>query len=82
MRRKGQCKAKVKLSVADDLIGETNEHTHPPSQTMRSDENEGEYNEKSRNHGRDISANFGSRIAKRIGGSSSSFAFIISAQLP
>ena len=34
MRRKGQCKAKVKLSVADDLIGDTNEHTHLPSQTQ------------------------------------------------
>ena len=34
MRRKGQCKAKVQLSVTDDLIGETNEHTHPPSQTQ------------------------------------------------
>ena len=34
MRRKGECKAKVQLSVSDDLIGETNEHTHSPSQTQ------------------------------------------------
>lgn len=34
LRRKGQCKAQVKVTPADDFIGELNEHTHPPSQTQ------------------------------------------------
>ena len=32
MRRKGQCKARAKLTVTDDFIAQTNEHTHPPSE--------------------------------------------------
>ena len=32
LRRKGQCKAGVKLTVTDDFIAQTNEHTHPPSE--------------------------------------------------
>ena len=31
LRRKGQCKAKVKLYLNGELIREINEHTHPPS---------------------------------------------------
>lgn len=31
-RRKGQCKAKVKVDLNDDIVAELNEHTHPPSQ--------------------------------------------------
>lgn len=31
-RRKGQCKAKIKLDLDDNVIGQLNEHTHPPSQ--------------------------------------------------
>lgn len=33
LRRKGQCKSRIKLSVTDAFIEQTNEHTHPPSQT-------------------------------------------------
>ena len=32
LRRKGQYKAKVKLHLNGELLGEINEHTHPPSQ--------------------------------------------------
>ena len=33
LRRKGQCKAKVKLHImVGKIVGEINEHTHPPSQ--------------------------------------------------
>ena len=32
LRRKGQCKAKVKRHMNSELVGETNEHTHKPSQ--------------------------------------------------
>ena len=32
LRRKGQCKAKIKLRVNGTLVGEINEPTHPPSQ--------------------------------------------------
>ena len=32
VRRKGQCKAKVNLHMNGELVGEINEHTHPPSQ--------------------------------------------------
>ena len=31
-RHKGQCKAKVKLHMNVELVGEINKHTHPPSQ--------------------------------------------------
>lgn len=31
-RRKGQCKARVRLTVMDQFIEKTNEHTHAPSQ--------------------------------------------------
>ena len=31
--RKGQCKARVKLTSDDQFIEQTNEHTHPPLQT-------------------------------------------------
>ena len=33
LRRKGQCMARIKLSAGDEFIEQTNEHTHPPSQT-------------------------------------------------
>ena len=33
LRRRGDCKARIKLSERDDFIGQTNEHTHPPCQT-------------------------------------------------
>ena len=33
LRRKGQCKAKIKLSAGDAFPNQLNEHTHPPSQT-------------------------------------------------
>ena len=33
LRRRGHCKARVKISVSDDFIEQTNEHTHPPCQT-------------------------------------------------
>ena len=33
LRRKGQCKARVKLTSDDQFIEQTNEHTHPPSET-------------------------------------------------
>ena len=33
MRRKGHCKARIKLLVTNAFIEQTNEHTHPPSQT-------------------------------------------------
>ena len=29
---KGQCKAKIKLDLGDNVIEQLNEHTHPPSQ--------------------------------------------------
>ena len=32
MRCNGQCKAKVKLHMNGELVGEINKHTHPPSQ--------------------------------------------------
>ena len=32
LRRKGQCKAKIKLHMNGELVGVINEHTHPPSQ--------------------------------------------------
>ena len=32
LRRKGQCKAKIKLHMNGEFVGEINEHTHPPSQ--------------------------------------------------
>ena len=32
-RRRGHCKARVNISVSDDFIEQTNEHTHPPCQT-------------------------------------------------
>lgn len=33
LRRKGECKSKVKLSPTGEFIEQFNEHTHPPSQT-------------------------------------------------
>ena len=33
LRRKGQCKAKIKLSADDAFLNQLNEHSHPPSQT-------------------------------------------------
>ena len=30
--RKGQCKAKIKLDLGDNIIEQLNEHTHPPLQ--------------------------------------------------
>lgn len=33
LRRKGQCKAKVKLSADNEFLNQLNDHTHPPSQT-------------------------------------------------
>lgn len=33
LRRKGECKAKIKLTAEDVFSEELNEHTHPPSQT-------------------------------------------------
>ena len=33
LRRKGQGKAKIKLSADDAFLNQLNEHTHPPSQT-------------------------------------------------
>lgn len=33
LRRKGQCKARVKLSANDEFLEQFNDHTHPPSQT-------------------------------------------------
>ena len=32
LRRKGQCKAKIKLDLGDNVIHQLNEHTHPPWQ--------------------------------------------------
>ena len=32
LRRKGHCKAKIKLHMNGELVGEINEHTYPPSQ--------------------------------------------------
>ena len=32
LRHKGECKPKVKLHMNGELVGEINEHTHPPSQ--------------------------------------------------
>ena len=32
LRRKGQCKARVKLSADDQFIEQINEHMHPPSE--------------------------------------------------
>ena len=31
LRRKGQCKAKIKLHMNGEFVGEINEHTQPPS---------------------------------------------------
>ena len=33
LRRKGHCKARVKLDPNDDFMEQTNQHTHPPNQT-------------------------------------------------
>ena len=33
LTRKGQCKAKIKLSADDAFLNQLSEHTHPPSQT-------------------------------------------------
>ena len=30
LRRKGQCRAKIKLHLDDNVITQLNEHTHPP----------------------------------------------------
>ena len=30
LRRKDQCKAKIKLNLDDSIIAQLNEHTHPP----------------------------------------------------
>ena len=32
--KKGQCKAKVKLTIADEFVEEVNEHTYPHSETQ------------------------------------------------
>ena len=32
LRRKGHCKAKIQVDLGDEIVGEVNEHTHPPSQ--------------------------------------------------
>ena len=32
LRRKGQCKTKIKLDLGDNIIEQLNEHTHPPLQ--------------------------------------------------
>ena len=32
LRRKSQCKTKIKLDLGDNVIEQLNEHTHPPSQ--------------------------------------------------
>ena len=32
LRRKGQCKAKIKLHMNGELVWKINEYTHPPSQ--------------------------------------------------
>ena len=32
LRRKGHCKAKIKLHMNGELVGEINEHSYPPSQ--------------------------------------------------
>ena len=32
LRRKGQCKGKIKLDLGNNVIGQLNEHTHPSSQ--------------------------------------------------
>ena len=32
LRRKGQCKAKIKLDLGDNVIVQLKEHKHPPSQ--------------------------------------------------
>ena len=34
LQGKGQCKAKVKLHMNGELIGEIDEHTHPPSEVQ------------------------------------------------
>ena len=34
LRRRGQCKARIKLTVTDDFVEQTDEHTHPPNQTQ------------------------------------------------
>ena len=34
LRRKGQCKSRIKLSPTNDFIAQTNVHTHPPSQAQ------------------------------------------------
>jgi len=34
LRRKGQCKAKIKLDLNDEVVEELNQHTHPPSQVQ------------------------------------------------
>ena len=33
LRRKGECKARVKLTYDDQFIEQVNEHTHPPLKT-------------------------------------------------
>ena len=33
LKRKGDCKARVKLDPNDDFVEQTNQHTHPPNQT-------------------------------------------------
>ena len=32
LRRKGQCKAKIKLDLGDNVIAQLKEHKYPPSQ--------------------------------------------------
>ena len=33
LRRKGQCRARIKVDDGDQIVDQINEHTHPPSQT-------------------------------------------------
>ena len=35
LRRRGHCKARVKLDLNDNFVEQTNQHTHPPGQTNR-----------------------------------------------
>ena len=32
LRRKGECRASIKLNALDNFVGQMHEHTHPPSQ--------------------------------------------------
>ena len=59
LRRRGQCKARVKLDRNNAFLQEVNDHTHPPTQTkLEVVKVKGKHQNKSRNFFRHASTNY------------------------